>query len=144
MTIVNGPGRKKTCLRRFVNNNGADQPAHPRSLISPFVIHLLERVKYHIYSCYERNFNFLASLCSWAGWFESHFVGNPEDRFSRSGAHMDLGTRKPDFVASKSLRQRPACASAQSDQCLCYSLSGKYSCQICSMQKFNFLASLSC
>ena len=25
------------------------------------------------------NFNFLASLCSWAGWFESGFVGNPKD-----------------------------------------------------------------
>ena len=25
------------------------------------------------------NFNFLASLCSWGGWFESRFVGNPED-----------------------------------------------------------------
>ena len=30
-----------------------------------------------------RHFNFLASLCSWAAWFESHFVQNPEDRFSR-------------------------------------------------------------
>ena len=29
-----------------------------------------------------RNFNFLASLCSWGDWFESHFVGNIEDRFS--------------------------------------------------------------
>ena len=33
-------------------------------------------------------FNFLASLCSWAGWFESDFVGNSEDRFSRDEAHM--------------------------------------------------------
>ena len=38
--------------------------------------------KYHIKASYKRNFNFLASLCSWAGWSESHFVGNPEDRFS--------------------------------------------------------------
>ena len=30
--------------RRFVNNKGADQPAHPRSLISAFVIHLLESI----------------------------------------------------------------------------------------------------
>ena len=44
--------------------------------------------KYHILTCYERNFNFLASLCSWAGWFESHFVRNPKDRFSRLEAHM--------------------------------------------------------
>ena len=33
-----GPPREKTCLRGFSNNTGADQPAHPRSLISAFVI----------------------------------------------------------------------------------------------------------
>ena len=37
-----GPWREKTCLRRFANNTGADQPAHPRSLISAFVIRLLK------------------------------------------------------------------------------------------------------
>ena len=40
---LNGPRREKTCLRRFANNKGADQPAHPRSLISAFVIRVLER-----------------------------------------------------------------------------------------------------
>ena len=39
---INGPRREKTCLRRFANNKGSDQPAHPRSLISAFVIHCLE------------------------------------------------------------------------------------------------------
>ena len=34
-----GPKREKTCLQGFANNTGADQPAHPRSLISTFVIH---------------------------------------------------------------------------------------------------------
>ena len=29
----------------------------------------------------------LASLYSWAGRFESHLVGNSEDRFSRDEAH---------------------------------------------------------
>ena len=37
-----GPQREKTCLRGFANIKGADQPAHPRSLISAFVIRLLE------------------------------------------------------------------------------------------------------
>ena len=37
-----GPRREKTCLRGFANNTGADQPAHPRSLISAFVIRFLE------------------------------------------------------------------------------------------------------
>ena len=32
----------KTCLPWFANNTGADQPAHPRSLISAFVILFLE------------------------------------------------------------------------------------------------------
>ena len=37
-----GPRHEKPCLRRFANNTSADQPAHPCSLISAFVIHLLE------------------------------------------------------------------------------------------------------
>ena len=40
--FVNGPRREKTCLRGFANNTGANQPAHLRSLISAFVIRLLE------------------------------------------------------------------------------------------------------
>ena len=32
----------------------------------------------------------LASLCNWAGWFESYLVGNLEDRFSRDEARMYL------------------------------------------------------
>ena len=39
-----GPRREKTCLRGFANNTGADQPAHPNSLISAFVIHFLESI----------------------------------------------------------------------------------------------------
>ena len=33
---------KKTGLQGFVNNKGADQPAHPHRLISAFVIRFLE------------------------------------------------------------------------------------------------------
>ena len=40
----NGPRRVKTCLRGFGKKKGADQPAHPRSLISAFVIGLLESI----------------------------------------------------------------------------------------------------
>ena len=43
-TVIIGPQREKTCLRWFSNNKGTDQPAHPRSLISAFVIHLLESI----------------------------------------------------------------------------------------------------
>ena len=41
---LNGPRHEKTCLRRFANNTGADQPAHARSLISAFVIRVLESI----------------------------------------------------------------------------------------------------
>ena len=39
--MLNEPRREKTCPRAFANNTGADQPAHPRSLISAFVIRVL-------------------------------------------------------------------------------------------------------
>ena len=39
-----GPLREKTCLRGVATNKGADQPAHPRSLISAFVIRYLESI----------------------------------------------------------------------------------------------------
>ena len=61
-------------LRGFANNKGTDQPAHPRRLISAFVIRFFG--KFVILTCYKRNFNFLASLCSWGDWFDSRFVGN--------------------------------------------------------------------
>ena len=37
-----GPGHAKTCLMPYANNKGADQPAHPRSLISTFVVRCLD------------------------------------------------------------------------------------------------------
>ena len=40
--IVLGPGHAKTCLMPYANNKGADQPAHPRSLISTFVVRCLD------------------------------------------------------------------------------------------------------
>ena len=39
---IYGPRRKKTCLRGFENNTGADQPAHLGSLILAFIVRFLE------------------------------------------------------------------------------------------------------
>ena len=39
-----GLRREKTCLWRFVNNKGADQPVHPRRLISIFGFRFLKSV----------------------------------------------------------------------------------------------------
>ena len=66
------------------NNTGTNQPAHARSLISTFVIRFLES----IICMLQVNFNFVANLCSGGDWFETRFVGNPEDRFSHHKAHL--------------------------------------------------------
>ena len=41
---INEPGHEKMCLMSYANNKGADQPAHPRSLISTFVVHWLDTI----------------------------------------------------------------------------------------------------
>ena len=38
------PGHEKMCLLSYANNKGADQPAHPRSLISAFVVRCLDSI----------------------------------------------------------------------------------------------------
>ena len=37
-------GHEKMCLMSYANNKGADQPAHPTSLISTFVVHCLDSI----------------------------------------------------------------------------------------------------
>ena len=41
---TNDPGHEKMCLMSYANNKGADQPVHPRSLISDFVVRCRECV----------------------------------------------------------------------------------------------------
>ena len=63
----------------------------------------------------EPGLNFLASLWSWADWFESHFVGNPEGWFCRVEAHANklmqhifgIDARKPVFGVSEKARLKP-------------------------------------
>ena len=42
--ITNEPRHEKMCLMSYANNKGADQPAHPRSLISAFVVRCLDSI----------------------------------------------------------------------------------------------------
>ena len=71
---------------QYANNKGADQPAHPCSLISTFVVHCLDSI-IPLVSISE-NFKPSPSFCGCAGRFECTLVANPEDRFSRDKAHM--------------------------------------------------------
>ena len=68
-------------LRGFANNKGADQPAHPRSLISAVVIRLLERIIPKLVTS-EISMFWLVSVA------ESRYVRNPEDRFCGIEAHI--------------------------------------------------------
>ena len=66
----------------YANNKGADQPAHPRSLISAFTVRCLDSI---IYSKFQASTYLL--------WLRmpivSYLVANPEDRFSRDDAQME-------------------------------------------------------
>ena len=48
VSIIIWPRRDKTCLRGFANNTGVDKPAHPRSLISAFLIRFSESIIYKL------------------------------------------------------------------------------------------------
>ena len=41
---ITEPGHDKMCLMSYVNNKGADQTAHPHSLISAFVVRCLDSI----------------------------------------------------------------------------------------------------
>ena len=64
----------------YANNKGADQPMHPRSVISTFIAHSLSSM---VPVVAKTEFQDCSSLCSLAGRFESCLITNPEDRFSR-------------------------------------------------------------
>ena len=69
--VANLPQHMSHVVRKpvlpYANNKGADQPAHPPSLI--------------------QNFKTLASFYRWASRFESYLVANPEDKFSYDEDH---------------------------------------------------------
>ena len=82
---LNGPRRKKTCLRGFANNKGADQPGHPCSLISTFIIRLFEIITSKLATS-------KFSIVHWGDWFEPRSVGNPKDRYRRDNNGEECST----------------------------------------------------
>ena len=75
------PGHEKMCLMSYANNKGADQPAHPRSLISAFVVRCFDSLK-SLDSIAKISRLYLASVAALAGfclaWSETS-----EDPFCR-------------------------------------------------------------
>ena len=72
----------------YANNKGANQPAHPRSLISAFVVRCLDSVM-PLVSVTKISSLLLASVAEQASlsltWLET-----PEDTFSHDEAHIKL------------------------------------------------------
>ena len=81
---TNEPGHEKTCLMSYANNKVADQPAHPRSLVSIFVFRCLDSVMSLVHVT-----KMLASVAEQASlsltWSET-----PEDTFSHDEAQMHV------------------------------------------------------
>ena len=63
----------------YGNNKDADQPAHPRSLISAFVVRCLDTIIIPKPARFKNS----SSLCNLAGRFGYYLVANSKDRFSR-------------------------------------------------------------
>ena len=80
------PGHEKTCLMSYANNKGAEQPAHPRSLISAFVVRCLDSVM-SLVSITKISSLVLASVAEQASlsvtWSET-----PEDTVSHDEAQL--------------------------------------------------------
>ena len=75
----------------YANNKGADQPAHPRSLISAFVVRCLGSIIPILAK--SKNFKTVANLLSWAGRLESYLVSHPPPQrqvFLWRGSPKDL------------------------------------------------------
>ena len=83
---VYGPGHAKTYLMPYANNKGADQPAHPRSLISTFVVRCLDSM-ICILAISKVSRCFLVSVAEQAG-LNLTWSKISEDMFSRGVAHI--------------------------------------------------------
>ena len=74
------------CLMSYANNKGADQPAHPRSLISAFVVRCLDSVM-SLVSVTKILSPMLASVAEQAS-LSLTWSQTPEDTFSHDEVHM--------------------------------------------------------
>ena len=91
----------------------------------------------------KQHFDFLSLKGGWTGSSESIHVKILHCWKSHVAAQNWASTRENlSSMVCDEHRRRPACASAQSDQSLCYSLFGKNNIWPCYGWNFNFLASL--
>ena len=95
-----GPRRKKTCSD-LANNREANQPAHLHSLISAFIICILESISSRL-AISKISIFYLVSVAEQAGLN----LGNQEDRFlSRRGPYYNLLTTLHGFLYFRKVKQ---------------------------------------
>ena len=80
------PGHEKMCLMSYASNKGADQPEHPRSLISAFVVRCLFSVM-SLVSVTRISSLMLASVAEQAS-LSLTWSKTPEDTFSHDEAQL--------------------------------------------------------
>ena len=69
------------CLTQGPQRSDADEAwTHGPSVSSQALYHCAPPL-HNIKFCFMQNFNILASLCSWAGWFEFYLVGTQKTGF---------------------------------------------------------------
>ena len=80
----------RKCVMSYVNNKGADQPTHPRSQSSAFIVRCLDSIIF-LDSIAEISRLYLATVAAQAGlclaWSET-----PENTFYRVVAHLNKKT----------------------------------------------------
>ena len=86
----------------YANNKGADQPVHPRSLISAFVVHCLDSVMslVSITKISSLMLDFVAEQAS----LSLTWSNTPEDTFCHDEAHIPLIGQAWLFLTVKPLR----------------------------------------
>ena len=91
----------------YANNKGADQPAHPRSLISTFVVRCLDSI-IPLVSISEISRLYLASAAEQA-CLNLTWLKPPEDTFSSDVAHMTFCSHSYGSSFSALLKFRNLC-----------------------------------
>ena len=82
--LLYDPCHKITCFLSYGANIGADQPKHPCSWISIFVVHSLNSITIHATYILKT----LTNLCSRGGWLKSYLVAYPNEMFFHSEAYV--------------------------------------------------------
>ena len=85
------------CIWDSTRENLSSGFANLPRLISAFVKHFLESF---LSKLVMSKISFFYLVCGWGDWFESHFIGSTEDRFSRIAAHM-INMHSNKFIIKK-------------------------------------------